>query len=135
MRHAMTRIVTTNYRYKRPPRKRKPHPAAVPAIVTNAMPARRNGCAPSGWPSEGGQRAGEGGQVNVPDLVVNYLVNGRIRCFWADWRPRPSPEFRTKVWCLDQLRLRRISPRPTNPLPSNDKEAGAGMALTGSMIV
>ena len=31
----MTRIVTTDYRYKRPPRKRKTAPLADPAVVTN----------------------------------------------------------------------------------------------------
>jgi hypothetical protein len=30
----MTRIVTSHYRYKRPPKRRKPAPLEVPAIVT-----------------------------------------------------------------------------------------------------
>ena len=34
----MTRIVTTNYRYKRPPRKRKAAPLEGPAIVGKRAP-------------------------------------------------------------------------------------------------
>jgi hypothetical protein len=36
----MTRIVTTTYRYKRPPRKRKAVALEVPAIVKAADPAK-----------------------------------------------------------------------------------------------
>jgi hypothetical protein len=36
----MTRIVTTSYRYKRPPRKRKAVPLEVPAIVRAVDPAK-----------------------------------------------------------------------------------------------
>jgi hypothetical protein len=36
----MTRIVRTAYRYKRPPRKRKPVALEVPAVVQAAEPAK-----------------------------------------------------------------------------------------------
>jgi hypothetical protein len=36
----MTRIVTTTYRYKRPPRKRKPVAIEVPMVVKAADPAK-----------------------------------------------------------------------------------------------
>jgi hypothetical protein len=36
----MTRIVRTAYRYKRPPRKRKPVGLAVPAVVKEAAAKR-----------------------------------------------------------------------------------------------
>ena len=38
----MTRIVTTHYRYKRPPRKRKPVAIEAPAIVTAKSSRRPN---------------------------------------------------------------------------------------------
>jgi hypothetical protein len=39
----MTRIVTTHYRYKRPPRKRKAAPLEGPAIVGKARDAHAAG--------------------------------------------------------------------------------------------
>jgi hypothetical protein len=38
----MTRIVTTTYRYKRPPRKRKAVALEVPAVVTTKRSRRPN---------------------------------------------------------------------------------------------
>ena len=38
----MTRIVTTHYRYKRPPRKRKPIALEAPAVVTAKSSRRPN---------------------------------------------------------------------------------------------
>ena len=42
--HSMSRIVTSTYRYKRPPKKRQAHALDVPAVVTtkkNRRPAER----------------------------------------------------------------------------------------------
>jgi hypothetical protein len=36
----MTRIVTTHYRYKRPPRRKKPVALEVPAVVKATDPAK-----------------------------------------------------------------------------------------------
>jgi hypothetical protein len=47
----MTRIVTTTYRYKRPPRKRKPVEIEGPTVVTTKSSRR---------PSLGGKAAAEG---------------------------------------------------------------------------
>jgi hypothetical protein len=54
----MTRIVTTHYRYKRPPRKRKPVEIEAPAVVT-AKSSRR--------PSLGGKAAAE---VSEPPAIA-----------------------------------------------------------------
>ena len=52
----MTRIVTTHYRYKRPPRKRKAVPLEGPAIVTSVEP--KKGRRPvGGAAAEGGEPA------------------------------------------------------------------------------
>jgi hypothetical protein len=42
----MTRIVTSTYRYKRPPRKRKPVLLEVPAIVVKRAPRSQQASAP-----------------------------------------------------------------------------------------
>jgi len=39
----MARIVTTTYRYKRPPKKRKPRTVAVSVVVTSADPKMLGG--------------------------------------------------------------------------------------------
>ena len=46
----MTRIVTSTYRYKRPPRKRKAVPLEGPAIVTKRSASVRRGVKPSNEP-------------------------------------------------------------------------------------
>ena len=53
----MTRIVTTTYRYKRPPRKRKAVALEVPAVVTGKPRlGRRNRCEGGGRPIAAGAR-------------------------------------------------------------------------------
>ena len=44
--HHAPRIVTSTYRYKRPPRKRKPVPLEGPAIVAKRAPLRQPASAP-----------------------------------------------------------------------------------------
>jgi hypothetical protein len=64
----MARIVTTVYRPKRPPRKRKPQPAIAQAIVTTRAKPGRFGDMPD-MTAEGHQRRGDSADALFRELV------------------------------------------------------------------
>jgi hypothetical protein len=79
----MTRIVTTHYRYKRPPRKQKAVPLEVSAIVTlrsKAAPAK---------PGNDNRQAG-------PRIVQATKPKGR-RKVWVDDGQETPPEIKVLI--------------------------------------
>ena len=112
----MTRIVTTSYRYKRPPRKRKPVAIEAPAIVTTKS---------SRHPVLG-ETAAEVMMLLAPTPERGAVQPSTPRCA-ARVEPAPANDDRkpaiVTTTSKKQLKLLRADKRATEP--DNDPEAAA----------
>jgi len=74
----MTRIVTTAYRYKHPPKKRKATPLPGPAIVRKPKPGNDNRPAILGNSPDTGRDVADGGTVTKRSAIVTARPKRRI---------------------------------------------------------
>jgi len=100
----MTRIVTTTYRYKRPPRKRKAVALEVPAVVQLSKPGNRPEHQPARHPDDGKESA-----------IVSTTSRKRLKLLRAEERSAVRDEDPEAMARVRAFFARNV--RPGGPLP------------------
>jgi hypothetical protein len=109
----MTRIVTTHYRYKPPPKKRKTAPLVGPAVVT---PKRKRAVPTEGDAASAIARKVKPCNDNRPDVVPQNKPAAIVRTAQPSRATHTTPEDNPKLAIVTtSSRKRRISDGP--PLP------------------
>ena len=110
----MTRIVTTTYRYKPPPRKRKPAPLAGPAIVT---PKRKPAAVTKIEPAATIVQKAKPCNDNRPDVVSQNKPAAIVRTAQPSRAMHATPEDNPKPAIVTSAdRKRRVSDGPQLPM-------------------
>jgi hypothetical protein len=110
----MTRIVTTHYRYKPPPRKRKAVPLAGPTVVT---PKRKPAVAKKPEPAAAIARKAKPCNDNRPNVVPQNKPATIVRTAQPSRATHTTPEDNPNPAIVTSTdRKRRISDSPALPM-------------------
>jgi hypothetical protein len=112
---AMTRIVTSTYRYKRPPRKRKPVLIEVPAIVTPRKRAVLPTDEPKLPPPAAPPPANDDWPAETAPLPAARKKSAIVTPSKRGRRPKPEPEIDADAEARVQAFLARMVRPPCTP--------------------
>jgi hypothetical protein len=106
----MTRIVTTTYRYKRPPRKRKAVALEVPAVVT-----RKRAAGPAKSVKAADRLPEQPANDDRKPAIVSTTSRKRLKLLRAEKRPAERDEDPEAMARVRAFFARNV--RPGGPLP------------------